>query len=243
MQLAQPLQGTQPGDSGKSVLEYLLQDKQVIPNDFGIFLGVSRRMHPDVCSFISGAVYENRLQPHPDTAARALTFPSSTSELITRTSGILFVPVAHEGNTQDSDEEADTIIRIVDELKRGIIRDGFDQNFDVRTDLLIVAPYNMQVRKLRQRLPGARVGSVDKFQGQEAALVIVSMCSSTGDASPRGLEFIFSKNRLNVAISRAKLLAIVVGSPALANTHCNRIEQMELVNLFCRIASEGRLFR
>jgi hypothetical protein len=88
-------------------------------------------------------------------------------------------------------------------------------------------------------LPDVHIGSVDKFQGQQAPVVIVSMCSSTGDASARGLEFIFSKNRLNVAISRAKSLAIIVGSPALARSRCNRIEQMELVNLFCRIVDNG----
>ena len=97
----------------------------------------------------------------------------------------------------------------------------------------------MQVRILKQRLPGARIGTVDKFQGQEAPVVLISMASSTGDASPRGMEFLFSKNRLNVAISRAQSLAIVVASPALARARCSSIEQMELANLFCRIVESG----
>ncbi len=106
-------------------------------------------------------------------------------------------------------------------------------------DILLVAPYNMQVRKLQRLLPGAKVGSVDKFQGQEAAVVIVSMCASSNEGNARGLEFLFSKNRLNVAISRAQTQAIVVASPALACARISNIEQMELANLFCRIVQTG----
>src|SRR5262249_27257252 len=106
-------------------------------------------------------------------------------------------------------------------------------------DILIVAPYNMQVRKIRNRIAGARVGSVDKFQGQQAPVVIVSMCASTADSSPRGLEFIFNKNRLNVALSRAQTLAIAVANPQPAYTNCPSIEQMELVNFYCRIIAHG----
>jgi hypothetical protein len=240
MQLSQPTQGTHPGDSGKSVLEYLLEGKQVIPDDFGVFLAISHRMHPDVCNFISGAIYESRLHSHANTARRVLELPSSGTQYVTSPSGVLYVPVEHDGNAQDSDEEAQTIQLIVEELDRCKFRDGkTSRPFDSSEDLLIVAPYNMQVRKLRSLLPDVHIGSVDKFQGQQAPVVIVSMCSSTGDASARGLEFIFSKNRLNVAISRAKSLAIIVGSPALARSRCNRIEQMELVNLFCRIVDNG----
>ncbi len=240
MQLAQPLQGVHPGDSGKSSLEYLLGPYKVIPSDFGIFLGTSHRMHPEVCKFISGAVYEDRLQSHPDCANRVLKIPPSAAEFITKSAGVLFVPVSHDGNTQDSDEEADMIAQLVSQLDQCVLKDGDSERpFDIERDLLIVAPYNMQVRKLKQRIPGAKVGSVDKFQGQEAAVVIVSMCSSKGDASARGLEFIFSKNRLNVALSRAQTLAVVVGSPDLARTHCKRVRQMELVNLFCRIVEQS----
>jgi predicted RecB family nuclease len=256
MQLAQPLQGTHPGESGQSVLQYLLQDEQVIPDDFGIFLGTSWRMHPDVCRFISGAVYENSLVSQAGTEKRVLCLPASgksatpvnlkasgtsATPLKLKESGILYVPVEHEGNSQDSEEEAAAIEQIVKTLQKCSFQDGKKVRPLTLDDILIVAPYNMQVRRLKALLPGAKVGSVDKFQGQEAPVVIVSMCSSTGDASPRGLEFIFSKNRLNVAISRAQTLAIVVGSPALARTHCSRVEQMELVNLFCRIMHEGAL--
>jgi uncharacterized protein len=237
MQLSQPIQGTHPGESGQSVLEYLLQDKQVIPDDFGIFLGTSWRMHPDVCSFISGAVYEGRLSPEPTNETRVIKLPKTQGAVALKPAGILYVPVQHEGNAQESEEEVAVIVETVEELLECYV---VDQDGSIRPltleDILIVAPYNMQVRRLKTALPvGAKVGSVDKFQGQDAAVVIMSMCSSSGDASPRGLEFIFSKNRLNVAISRAQCLAIVVGSPQLAQTHCNRVEQMELVNLFCRV--------
>ncbi|MBY0358218.1 MAG: TM0106 family RecB-like putative nuclease [Candidatus Obscuribacterales bacterium] len=239
MQLSQPLQGTHPGESGQSILDYLLQGKQIIPDDLGIFLGVTRRLHPDVCKFISGAIYEDRLKPFADTEQRVVKLPASSNGPALKPSGILYVPVVHEGNSQDSEEEAAAIVQIVQELLKCSFADGETIKPVDLNHILIVAPYNMQVRRLKTCIPGAKVGSVDKFQGQEAPIVIVSMCSSTGDASPRGLEFIFSKNRLNVAISRAKSLAIVVGSPALARTHCNRIEQIELVNLFCRIVNHA----
>ncbi|MBA3991924.1 MAG: helicase [Cyanobacteria bacterium DS2.3.42] len=235
MQLSQPIQGSHPGESGKSLLEYLLQDQQVVPDDFGIFLGKTWRMHPDVCSFISGAVYEDRLHPEAHTTERTLKLPDGETSLILRSSGLIFVPVMHEGNNQDSEEESAAIVDIVKNLLNCQFIDRQKSRKIELNDILLVAPYNMQVRRLRGAIPGCRAGSVDKFQGQEAPVVIVSMCSSTGDSSSRGLEFIFSKNRLNVAISRAQVLAIVVGSPALSRTHCNHVPQMELVNLFCRI--------
>ncbi|MBU6455670.1 MAG: nuclease, partial [Cyanobacteria bacterium REEB67] len=139
------------------------------------------------------------------------------------------------GNTQGSDEEVSVIVRMLEALRKCSVVTGGSERPLTLNDILIVAPYNVQVRALLHALPGARVGSVDKFQGQEAAVSIVSMCSSSGDASPRGLDFIFSKNRLNVAISRAQSLAIVVGAPALARTGCNQVKQMEWVNLFCRV--------
>ena len=114
-------------------------------------------------------------------------------------------------------------------------------------DILVVAPFNLQVRWLRERLePGARIGSVDKFQGQEAPVVIVSLCASTLDEAPRGAAFLLSPNRLNVAVSRAQALAIVVGSPELLEVRCRSVEEMRLVNLLCHLVQyaeeKGRLF-
>jgi uncharacterized protein len=239
MQLSQPLKGSHPGESGKSTLEYLLQEQEVVRSDFGIFLGTSRRMHPDLCAFISGAVYQNGLQSHPDTADRILELPSENLTYVKKPSGMVFVPVRHEGNVQDSEEEADVISQIVNELKTCLLIDKGDKRPVSSNDILLVAPYNMQVHRLRNCLPGFPVGSVDKFQGQEAPIVIVSMCASSGEGLSRGMEFLFSKNRLNVAISRAQTLAVIVGSPTLANIRCSNLEQMQLINLFCRIMEAG----
>jgi superfamily I DNA and/or RNA helicase len=108
-----------------------------------------------------------------------------------------------------------------------------------RDDILVVAPFNLQVRKLQAALPGVRTGTVDKFQGQQAPVVIFSMTASEGDAAPRGLDFLFDKHRLNVAISRAQTLAIVVASPALERTRCTKLEQMRTVNVYCRAVESG----
>ena len=140
----------------------------------------------------------------------------------------------------ESEEEAATIVDIVEELMGQRVTDvGKTDRPLTADDILVVTPYNLQVRKLSEQFPGMRVGTVDKFQGQQAPVVIYSMCASSGDASPRGIEFLFSKNRLNVAISRAQTLAAVVGNPALARTRCSSLEQMQLVNVFCRAVDAG----
>jgi len=235
MQLAQPLKGSHPGESGISVLQYFLQDQEVIAEDFGIFLGTSRRMHPEVCAFISGAIYQDRLHSHPETAERVLLLPDKQLQFVRKSAGLIYVPVVHDGNTQDSVEEADTIVEIIRELRQcSLTNKGASRPVEDK-DILVVAPYNMQVRRLRVCLPDFQIGSVDRFQGQEAPIVIISMCTSSGEGLSRGIEFIFSRNRLNVAISRAQTLAVIVGSPALAAACCNTIEQLALVNLYCRI--------
>ena len=109
--------------------------------------------------------------------------------------------------------------------------------------MLFIAPFNYQVNILKTALnPDAKVGSVDKFQGQEAPIVFLSMCASDANESPRGIEFLFSKNRLNVAISRAQSLVIVVGSPDLANTSANNLHQMELINFYTKIVGNDYKF-
>src|SRR6202035_3506997 len=104
-------------------------------------------------------------------------------------------------------------------------------------DVLIVAPFNAQVSALRRKLPnGARVGTVDKFQGQEAPIVFYSMTTSTPEDAPRGMEFLYSLNRLNVAVSRARCACIMVGSPRLFSPECRTPRQKELANVLCRYA-------
>ncbi len=244
MQLGQPIQGSHPGESGQSALEYLLQDHRTIPEHLGVFLATTWRLHPDICRFISGAVYEDRLHAEPGTRARTVKIGSAARQ-VAKEHGIVFVPVSHEGNAQASAEEVAEIERVLEEL-RGREITGTEGDRPRRlgnSDVLVVAPYNMQVRALRAALGAGvgslEIGSVDKFQGQEAPVVIVSMCSSSGDSSPRGLEFLLDANRLNVALSRAQSLAIVVGSPEIARTRVGSVGQMKLVNLFCRIVEEG----
>ncbi len=239
MQLEQPIQGTHPGESGQSALNYYLQDHATIPDTLGIFLGVSHRMQPKICRFISDMAYEGRLQAADSNKNQRLALPDAGGKLVRQEYGIVFSPVEHDGNTQGSEEEVERIQEIVGELLGRVLtdRDGKTRPLNLK-DILFVAPYNMQVHKLQERFPEARVGSVDKFQGQEAPVVIVSMCSSAGEFGSRGLEFLLDKNRMNVAISRAQTLAIVVGDPRIATTQANTVEQMERLNLFCKLVQE-----
>ncbi|MBA3345917.1 MAG: AAA family ATPase [Gemmatimonadales bacterium] len=236
MQLSQVTQGHHPGDTGLSCLEYLLAGSATVPQELGVFLGSSRRMHPDICRFVSDAVYDGRLDSIPETGRhRVIRGPDTT--LVPAETGIVWVPVEHDGCTQSSDEECDAIVAIVEELlRRNVVdREGVERRMTPE-DILIVAPFNLQVRCLRGRLdPRIRIGSVDRFQGQEAPVVIVSLCASTLEEAPRGASFLLSPNRLNVAVSRAEALAIVVGCPDLMDVRCRSVEEMRLVNLLCHL--------
>jgi predicted RecB family nuclease len=234
MQLGQPIKGVHPGESGLSSLEYLLQGKATISADRGIFLGTTWRMHPDVCQFISDAVYDGRLHPEPHNSNRVLVLDARASAEL-RSSGIQFVEAKHDGCSQESQEEADIVRRLVEGLltQRCRDRDGREHPMEL-ANILVVAPYNMQVNLLRRVLPaGGRIGTVDKFQGQEAEVVIVSMTTSSGDYLSRHMDFLFSKNRLNVAISRARSLAIVIANSDLLSIRCRSPEDMALVNTLC----------
>ncbi|HMI99532.1 MAG TPA: TM0106 family RecB-like putative nuclease [Gaiellaceae bacterium] len=225
VQLAQVSQGTHPGGSGASVLEHLLGDAQTIPVDRGLFLDRSFRMHPDVCRYISDAFYESRLEP-ADGCERQSTSVGT---------GLRFLAVEHEGNRRSSAEEA---ARVGEELERLLGEQWTDKEGVTRplglNDILVVAPYNEQVKCLAEALPrGARVGTVDKFQGQEAPVTFFSMATSSAAYVPRNLEFLLSRNRLNVAVSRAKCLAYVVASPKLLEVGCRSIEQMRMANALC----------
>jgi superfamily I DNA and/or RNA helicase len=240
MQLGQPTQGVHPGGSGLSALDFLLEGQSTIAPDRGIFLATTWRMHEDVCRFISDAVYDGRLHPEPDNARQHLVLDSNAHPLL-RPTGLVHVPAVHEGCAQRSEEEA----RIVADLYASLLtqryqdRQGREHAMGI-ANILVVAPYNMQVDLLRRKLPpGARVGTVDKFQGQEAEVAIVSMATSNSESMPRHIEFLYSKNRLNVAISRARSLALLVSSPALADISCSTVEQMGLVNLLCKAVGHG----
>ncbi len=234
-QLPQVIQGAHPEPANLSCLEWMLAGHATVPPDRGIFLATTRRMHPDVCSFISEQVYEGRLVSHPDTS-RQRVFETELPE-----AGAFWVPVLHDGNTQISAEEVAAISKAAKTLLGGRLtdKDGVTRRVDY-ADIIVVAPYNAQVNALRDALPpGIRVGTVDKFQGQEAAICMVSMTASSIEDSARGMEFLFSLNRINVAISRAKSLALVFGEPRLRETKCNTVEQMRLANTLCALKEFG----
>lgn len=244
MQLPQPVEGVHPGETGLSSLEYLLEDKATVPDDRGILLNETRRLHPTLCAFISEAIYDGRLKAHPSTTSRYLVLRPGADDAL-RPAGLSFVPVAHDGCTQSSRAEADAIAGLVAELKtHTLIRDGTESPLTLK-DVLVVAPYNLQVNLLKQLLPqGAQVGTVDKFQGQEAAVVIVSMTTSKGVEAPRGTEFLFNPNRFNVAVSRAQCLALVVHGAELLEGAWTKIDDLRRLNLFAHaeaVALEGEL--
>jgi uncharacterized protein len=235
MQLEQPIQGSHPGQSGASALEFMLMDHAVIPDDKGIFLERTYRMHPAVCAPLSEIVYEGKLRADADNSKQLITIPKP--KLITQSHGILSVAVQHEGNTQSSEEEVLVVQRLIDELKTGTFtnKDG-QQNSITEADILVIAPYNMQVNLLKEKLGSTlKIGTIDKFQGQEAPVVIISMSISDIEESPRGLDFVLDINRLNVAVSRAQALAIIVSNEGLEQCKVNSLAQMAKVGLFCRL--------
>jgi len=239
LQLSQPTRGVHPGESGLSALDYALAGETIVPAERGLFLERTHRLHPEICAYVSSAFYAGRLEPDPENARRVLLppAPGRGGRLAEVRAGLVFAPVAHEGNTQGSDEEAEVIAGLAAQLlgRRFTHRDGRVAELTLE-DLLVVAPYNLQVRKLEAALPaGARVGTVDRFQGQQAPVVLVSMCASEAHLSARGIQFLLHPNRLNVAVSRAQCLAVVVGEPRLATAACRTVEEMKLVDRICRL--------
>jgi uncharacterized protein len=232
-QLDQPRHGVHPPGADVSALAHLLNGHATIAPDQGIFLSETWRLHPSVCEFTSELFYDRRLAARPENRHQRL----NAKGLLDGT-GLRFVSVEHSGNQIESPEEVERIASMIDELLLNSAtwtsKNGETQRLKL-TDILVVAPYNAQVSELAQRLPpGARVGTVDKFQGQEAPLVFYSTATSTPEDAPRGMEFLYSLNRLNVAISRAQCIAVLVASPALLEVQCKTPRQMQLANAFCR---------
>jgi predicted RecB family nuclease len=232
-QLDQPQRGVHPPGAEASALSHLLNGRTTIGEDQGLFLAESWRLHPDVCAFTSEVFYDNRVVARPENATQRLNAQGPFDG-----TGLRLLPVNHNGNQSESLEEAERISQVVELLLRQgttwTNKKGENAELLLK-DILIVAPYNAQVSVLSQSLPdGARVGTVDKFQGQEAPVVIYSMTTSTPEDAPRGMEFLYSSNRLNVATSRAQCLTVVVASPALFEVQCKTPRQIELANAFCR---------
>ena len=231
-QLEQPMQGSHPEGTDVSSLDHILAGHQTISADQGLFLDETWRLHPEICRFTSELFYDRRLKPRPGLERQSIIASAS----ITGT-GLRYLPVPHEGNQSSSPEEADRVRYLVEEVlaakAKWIDRDGVEYELGLE-DILIIAPYNAQVFELKERLPGARIGTVDKFQGQQAPLVIYSLTTSSSADAPRGMEFLYSLNRLNVATSRAKCLCVLVASPSVFEAQCRTPRQMQLVNAFCR---------
>jgi predicted RecB family nuclease len=239
-QLDQPQRGLHPLGAEVSALGHLLNGRATITADQGVFLTETRRLHPDVCAFTSELFYEGRLTSRLENAKQRLNACDPLGG-----TGLRLAPVEHSGNQNESQEEVEQVAALVDALlKSGATwtnKTGETHALMVE-DILIVAPYNAQVSALAERLPaGARVGTVDKFQGQEAPIVFYSMATSTPEDAPRGLEFLYSLNRLNVAVSRARCVAVIVASPALFQVQCRTPRQIELANAFCRYLEMARL--
>jgi predicted RecB family nuclease len=237
MQLPQPIQGAHPGESGLSSLEYLIGDQRTVPADRGIFLPTTRRLHDDVCAFISRAVYEGRLENDDAASAQSLVGPDGTD-----LAGARIVDVRHEGRSQVSPEEVERVQTEIEAVSGARYVDRNGELHVVRSeDVIVVAPFNAQVNALRSALGAdVKVGTVDLFQGQEAPVCIVSMTTSDGEEIPRGVEFLFSLNRINVAVSRAKVAARVIASPSLLDTPVRTVEQMKLVNTLCLLEEHGQ---
>jgi predicted RecB family nuclease len=231
-QLQQPQQGSHPPGTEVSALQHLLGEEKTIPSDRGLFLAETWRLHPSICRFTSELFYEERLSPRADLEKQSLTGPTPFAG-----AGLWYVPVEDEGNRNSSRKEAEAIKGIVKQLLRDSTgwtdREGANHPLALE-DILIIAPYNAQVAEIGEQVPGARVGTVDRFQGQEAPVVIYSLASSSPEEAPRGMEFLYSLNRLNVAVSRARCVCVLVGSPLLFEPECRSPRQMRLANSFCR---------
>jgi len=239
-QLDQPQRGVHPPGVDVSALAHLLDGHATIEPGKGLFLKETWRLHPDICAFTSELFYDSRLAARPENKDQRLNTDGYLNGC-----GLRFVPIEHLGNQSESPEEVETIAALVD----GLLRTGVTWTTNTGktltlnlSDILVVAPYNAQASALAQRLPsGARVGTVDKFQGQEAPVVFYSMTTSTPEDAPRGMEFLYSLNRLNVAISRARCLATIVASPALFQVQCKSPRQLKLANALCRYLEMARV--
>jgi predicted RecB family nuclease len=230
-QLERPTKGSHPEGAEKSALEHLLNGRKTIAADRGFLLPETWRLHPKICEYTSACFYDEKLASHAMTRRRVIEGHGWIEG-----AGLWFVPAEHEGNRNSSPEEVELVARIMEGLLQPGVKyfsgDGNSRAL-AEGEILIVAPYNAQVADLKTRLPRMRIGTVDKFQGQEAPAVIYSLTTSSPEEAPRGMEFLYSLNRLNVATSRAKSAVIVVGNRRLFEPECRTPRQMQLANALC----------
>jgi len=237
-QLEQPLRGTHPPGAERSSLGHLLDGSPTIAPGTGLFLERTWRLHPDICDYTSEVFYAGQLEPQPELANQRVRGVDPADG-----TGLRWLPVVHDGDATESKAEADTIAKLVVDLLAAnatwTTADGETKPLRLE-DIVVVAPYNAHAELIADTLAGIglatdRVGTVDKFQGQEAPISIYAMATSSAEEAPRGLEFLYSLNRLNVATSRARCVAIVVASPDLIRVQCHTPRQMTLANALCRL--------
>ncbi len=226
LQLAQVSQAEHPDGSGASVLEHVLGEHATIPDSQGVFISETRRMHPDICTFISNQIYEGRLTSHVSCAQQSTQFGT----------GLRWLRAHHAERSTESLEEAELVAeQILSMLGSPWVNQAGESAALNSNDFMVVAPYNDQVRLIRRQFDGnpmlasVQVGTVDKFQGREAPVVFFTMTTSSSEDMPRGPEFLFSRNRLNVAVSRARCLAYLVCTEELLNSRARSIEEMRLI--------------
>jgi uncharacterized protein len=242
-QLDQPRKGVHPEGVDVSALEHMLGGHKTMPEDRGMFLPETRRFGSAICDFTSEVFYESKLRPSSAVALERQRLVGGPIE----GAGLFVVDVEHDGNRNASDEEVEVVFRLVDRLLAPGSRWVNDKGVVAPlkpTHILIVAPYNAQVSRLSERLPrGVEVGTVDRFQGRQAPVVLYSTATSRPELAPRGMEFLYSLNRLNVASSRAQCAAIVVASPRLFEPECKSPRQMQLASALCRLREMAKIIK
>ena len=238
-QLQQPQQGSHPEGTEVSALAHILDNANTIDTAHGIFLGQTWRMHPEICSYVSELFYESRLTAHDKNHRQRLEGDTKYT-----TPGIYVEMLRHSNNSNKSVEEVAVTKRIVGELinREVYFNDREDERERLTAEgIKVISPYNAQVNALTDALPGMQIGTVDKFQGQEAPVIIFSMATSSPEDAPRGMEFLYSLNRLNVAVSRARAVFILVASAALFEPNCRSPRHMKLANALCRLLERSQL--
>ncbi|CAM3799163.1 TM0106 family RecB-like putative nuclease [Occultella aeris] len=244
-QLPQVSQGTHDAPVDVSALGWLTEGHATLPPSRGYFLDRTWRLHPELCEAVSTLAYDHQLHSHPRTAQRHLEGLDP---------GVHVVRVPHRGNVVDSPEESAEVVAQIQALLGKPWTDSAhgDESAGAAearplapADVLVVAAYNAQVQRIRRDLAEAgleavRVGTVDKFQGQEAAVVLLSLAASSADDAPRGLGFVLSRNRLNVAISRGKWAAVVIRSPGLTRHLPWDPDELSALGAFITLCSDAR---
>jgi len=236
MQLSQPMRAKHEGYARMSSLDFILEDDDTISTDKGIFLNVTRRLNKKICNYISTSFYDSRLTSDPITETRSVNLKLDPI----KDEGLFYVPIDHNGCSQRSDEEADLVEKVFNKIVNKEYKSDNIKGKISPKDIMVVAPYNAQANNIRERLKkkfkdDVRVGTIDLFQGQEAKVVLISMTTSDVESLPRHKDFFFSRNRLNVAISRAECVAIIIFNENLLLASASSIKEMKLINSFCKL--------